>query len=55
MQGFLGDWAKTSVPADYGVRGIPAYVLIGPDGKIVERNLQGAAIQDAVAKALGRE
>ena len=51
-QGFLGDWAKTTVPGDYAVEAIPAIILIGPDGKIVAKDLRGPAIKAAVAKAL---
>ncbi len=51
-QGFLGDWSKTSVPSQYSVEGIPAAILIGPDGKILARDLRGPQIKVAVAKAL---
>lgn len=51
-QGFLGDWSKSDVPERFGVEGIPAIFLIGPDGKIVARELRGEAIKTAVAKAL---
>ncbi len=51
-QGFLGNWSKSDVPDRFGVEGIPAIFLIGPDGKIVARNLRGEAIKSAVAKAL---
>jgi thiol-disulfide isomerase/thioredoxin len=51
-QGFLGDWSKSDVPERFGVEGIPAIFLIGPDGKIVARDLRGEAIKNAVAKAL---
>ena len=51
-QGFLGDWSKSDVPERFGVEGIPAIFLIGPDGKIVARDLRGEAIKAAVAKAL---
>jgi hypothetical protein len=54
-QGFLGDWAKTKVPEDYGVSGIPAIWLIGPDGRIVAKDLRGKGIKKAVAKVLGKE
>jgi thiol-disulfide isomerase/thioredoxin len=54
-QGFLGDWNKTKVPESYGVYGIPAIWLIGPDGKVVAKDLRGKSIQKAVAKALGKE
>lgn len=54
IQGFLGDWSKTDVPNQYGVRGIPTIVLIGPDGKIIESNLRGAQVEAAIGKALGK-
>ena len=53
-QGFLGDWSKSDVPERFGVEGIPAIFLIGPDGKIIARDLRGAAIKTAVANALPR-
>ncbi len=39
VQGFLGDWAKTDIPARYGVIGIPALILIDPDGKVIGSHL----------------
>jgi peroxiredoxin/protocatechuate 3,4-dioxygenase beta subunit len=51
-QGFLGDWSDTDIPAQFGVQGIPAIFLIGPDGKIVATGLRGDNIKQAVAKAL---
>lgn len=36
----------------YGISGIPQIILFGPDGKIVKRNLRGAALEQAVAEAL---
>jgi|GEM_PF-1521247 peroxiredoxin/protocatechuate 3,4-dioxygenase beta subunit len=52
-QGFLGDWDKSPVPGLYGVEGIPAIFLVGPDGKIVARDLRGPAIEEAIVQALG--
>ena len=52
MQGFLGNWSTTGVPASYGVEGIPSIWLIGPDGKVVAKNLRGARIHKAVETAL---
>ena len=44
---------STSTATDtYGVRGIPQILLIGKDGTILARDLRGAAIEEAVAKAL---
>lgn len=51
-QGFLGDWSESDVPGRFGVEGIPAIFLIGPDGKIIARDLRGEAIKAAVVKAL---
>jgi thiol-disulfide isomerase/thioredoxin len=53
-QAFLsGQWEATAVK-DYGVRGIPSIWLIGPDGKVIARDLRGEAIKSAVAAALGK-
>jgi RNA polymerase sigma factor (sigma-70 family) len=53
-QAFLGEGIHGPTPATFGVRAIPAFVLIGPDGKIVARGMRGDEIQKAVAQALGR-
>lgn len=51
-QGFLGDWPSTSVPDDFGVKAIPAIMLIDPEGRLVARNLRGDEIAKAVRAAL---
>jgi thiol-disulfide isomerase/thioredoxin len=53
IQGFLGKWSDSKVTPLYGVEGIPSIFLIGPDGKIVARDLRGEAIKEAVGNALG--
>jgi peroxiredoxin/5-hydroxyisourate hydrolase-like protein (transthyretin family) len=55
IQGFLGDWSQATIPNLYGVEGIPAIFLIGPDGRIVARDLRGDAIRAAVGQALGNQ
>ena len=52
LQGFLGDWYKTKVPNEYGVWSIPSTILVGPDGKIVAKDLRGKGIGTAVTKAM---
>jgi RNA polymerase sigma factor (sigma-70 family) len=52
LQGFLGEWWRTPVPADYGLTAIPEIMLIGPDGRVLATGLRGPAVQAAVAKAL---
>ena len=54
VQGFLGDWSKSDLPAQFGVQGIPSIFLIGPDGKIIAKDLRGDAIKTAVQKALAK-
>ncbi len=54
VQGFLGEWSETDLPAQFGVQGIPSIFLIGPDGKIVATGLRGDNIKQAVARALGK-
>ncbi len=51
-QGFVGKPRPGSGPKPFGVRAIPAIVLIGPDGTIVARGMRGEEIKKAVAKAL---
>ena len=48
----LVDSTRTATDT-YGVRGIPQIMLIGPDGTILARDLRGAAIEEAIVKALG--
>jgi hypothetical protein len=52
--GFLGEWSKSEVPNKYGVEGIPSIFLIGPDGKIIARDLRGPGIRTAVERALAK-
>jgi thiol-disulfide isomerase/thioredoxin len=54
QQGFLGDWSKATLPARYGVEGIPAIFLIDPAGKIAATDLRGEGIGSAVGSALGK-
>jgi thiol-disulfide isomerase/thioredoxin len=52
-QAFLGGGIHGEIPGKFGVIAIPAFVLIGPDGKIVDRGMRGDDIKKSVAKALG--
>jgi pyridoxine kinase len=49
----LVDSTRTATDT-YGVMGIPQIMLIGSDGTILARDLRGNAIEEAVAKALGK-
>ena len=53
-QAFLGGGIHGPIPGTFGVVAIPAFVLIGPDGKIVARGMRGEEIKKAVAKALAK-
>ncbi len=53
-QGFLGPWKNDNVTKLYGIRGIPSIWLIGPNGKIVAKNLYGQKLHRAVKKALAQ-
>ena len=51
--GFAGNLlAGVNTAKVYKVRAIPATFLIGPDGRILAKNLRGAELKDAVRKAL---
>ena len=52
-QAFLAGGLHGDQPGKFGVRAIPAFVLVGPDGKIVARGMRGDDIKKAVARALG--
>jgi peroxiredoxin len=54
VMGFLGEWSKTGLPSRYGVQGIPSIFLLGPDGKILAKDLRGEEIKSAVEHALAK-
>ena len=51
-QMFDGEAWKTKYAKEFGITGIPATFLIGPDGKVAETNLRGDELEKAVAKLL---
>ena len=51
-QGFLGAWSNATLRADYGVTGIPALFLIGPDGKLIVTEPPAKILEQAIKKAL---
>jgi thiol-disulfide isomerase/thioredoxin len=51
-QFFDGQGWSNKLAVKYGVESIPFAVLIGPDGKIIGKNLRGEELEDAVAKAV---
>ena len=53
LQGYVGPWDQTGLPASYGVQGLPANILIDPEGKIVANNLRGSSIRTTVRNRLG--
>ncbi len=54
-QGYLGgdEW-DSPIEKLYAVRGIPSIWLIGPDGKVIGKNLQGEELMKAVEQALSK-
>jgi len=54
-QAFLGGGVESATPRAFGVRGIPAYMLVGPDGKVVARGMRGDDLMKEVAKALANK
>ncbi len=51
-QAFLGEWSKATLPNDYGVHGIPSIWLIGPDGKVLAKDLRGAVMKSEINKLM---
>ena len=44
----------SEIPALYAVRGIPANVLLNPDGIIIARNVMGEQLEQALQKELNK-
>ena len=55
QQAFLGGGIHGATPGTFGIRAIPAFVLVGPDGKIVARGMRGDEIKKQVARALANK
>jgi len=51
-QYFDGKGWENKLAGKYGVRSIPATILVDSDGKILGKNLRGEELTDAVAKAI---
>ncbi|MFH1746963.1 MAG: TlpA disulfide reductase family protein [Planctomycetota bacterium] len=55
VQAWLGESKKTPVPGAYGVRGIPAMFLIGPDGKILAVKISPTEAERELERLLKKE
>ena len=55
VQAFLGGGVHNPTTATFGIRAIPAFVLVGPDGKIIARGMRGDDIKKEVARALAKK
>jgi sugar lactone lactonase YvrE/peroxiredoxin len=53
-QAFVSDTFNSDIVINYGVRGIPAIFLIGPDGKFIAKNLRGSQIKTEVEQDIGK-
>ena len=53
-QFYDGKGWQNKLAETYGVKSIPATYLLDGEGKIIARNLRGEALEEAVAKALGK-
>ena len=52
---YAGAWFDTeTVTRDFGIKSVPSIWLIGPDGKVIARDLHGQALKDAVKKSLSK-
>lgn len=53
-QYFDGKGWQNELARKYAVNSIPATFLLGPDGKIIGKNLRGSALEEAVTEALDK-
>jgi len=45
----LGDWSTTTIPRQFAISGIPAYVLIDPTGRIAAHENSLEKIESALS------
>ncbi|MHC4638159.1 MAG: redoxin domain-containing protein [Planctomycetota bacterium] len=48
----LGNMGESDVVNKYGIGGIPSSILIGPDGKIIAKNIHSEQLQVVISEAL---
>lgn len=48
----ITDDAGQAIAAKYGVRSVPTFIVVAPDGKVLYRKVGGTPDGDAVAKAV---
>lgn len=53
-QGFLGDWTTDKVSAAYNCKEIPMMFLVGPDGKIIDKDDHAQWLREPIARALAQ-
>jgi hypothetical protein len=51
-QCFIGPWAQATIPGMFSVEGVPTAILIGPDGRVRNKNMRGASIRNIVSSWL---
>ncbi|MHC4627479.1 MAG: carboxypeptidase regulatory-like domain-containing protein, partial [Planctomycetota bacterium] len=49
---FVGEELGSGIAEDYGIPGMPAIFLVGPDGRIVAKDLRGEKLSSTVLEAL---
>lgn len=54
-QYFDGQGWQNKVAVKYGVDSIPFAVLVGPDGKVIGKELRGEELETAVSAALAKK
>ena len=47
-QGFLGDWSDTPIPKQLGISSVPAYLLIDPNGKLMDKSYSAEEISEKI-------
>lgn len=52
LQANIGDMAESAIIKAYGIGSLPSTVLIGPDGKILGKNLESDEMENVIEEAL---
>jgi hypothetical protein len=52
LQAFLGNFDSQNTTKECGIEAILSIWLIGPDGKVLQKNIQGERLKQTIEKAM---
>jgi hypothetical protein len=52
MHGLIGDSSESVVPTSFGISSVPAYFLISPEGKLIEKTYSAEKMAEKIESVL---